>query len=99
MNVNKPCSLGCEGKLKHHVFCKWWIGKRSRGMRSAERREMHSALVERDGPKCHYCGVADGPSLDHVIPRSLGGRNVIDNFVLACTKCNGRKANKVLTRL
>lgn len=59
-------------------------------------------LVRRDGSRCHYCGrqltqnksaeyVATGCSIDHVIPISRGGSSDIDNLVLACRQCNGRK--------
>lgn len=61
------------------------------------------------GWRCFYCGkaltpVADirqptaqndtkRPTLDHVTARAHGGRNSIDNFVLACVDCNSRKSD------
>lgn len=30
---------------------------------------------------------------DHIIAKSLGGINHIDNYQTACTKCNGKKAS------
>ena len=42
---------------------------------------------------CLYCG-APGPStIDHFIPRALGGSNELENLVPACTPCNQRKAD------
>ncbi len=35
-------------------------------------------------------------TIDHVIPRSLGGRTVWENVVSACRACNLRKGNKTL---
>jgi len=32
---------------------------------------------------------------DHIIPKSKGGRNHIDNYVTMCTKCNTKKGNKL----
>lgn len=32
------------------------------------------------------------PTLDHVIPRALGGTDAISNLKLACKQCNGLKA-------
>ncbi|MCP4692395.1 MAG: HNH endonuclease, partial [Desulfobacterales bacterium] len=47
----------------------------------------------RDGLKCAYCG-ADGRELtmDHIIPRSRGGKNNFDNCVASCAACNNKKA-------
>ena len=36
---------------------------------------------------CHYCGEPGG-TIDHVIPRSQGGRLVKSNCVPACAPCN-----------
>ena len=35
------------------------------------------------------------PTLDHKIPKSKGGVNTIDNFVLSCGKCNNSKQDVV----
>lgn len=55
------------------------------------------AVFERDGNRCAYCGREFGRAdltLDHVIPRSRGGRNSFDNVVTACGPCNFRKADR-----
>lgn len=58
------------------------------------------ALIVHHKGLCAYCGRAgkqgrdpDGRSWtqDHVIPRSKGGKDTIDNLVLACTSCNSSK--------
>ena len=33
-------------------------------------------------------------TIDHVVPRSLGGRTTWENCVLACQDCNKRKGNR-----
>ena len=35
------------------------------------------------------------PTLDHVVPVSLGGHHSMDNAVLACLACNKRKGARV----
>lgn len=56
-------------------------------------------LYRRDNYTCQYCGVkttTEELSIDHVIPKSRGGKTAWDNCVLACVRCNTRKANKTL---
>ena len=54
-------------------------------------------LFKRDHSSCQYCGARPGSAeltIDHVIPRSLGGTSTWENCVLACVACNARKANR-----
>jgi 5-methylcytosine-specific restriction endonuclease McrA len=54
-------------------------------------------IFARDKNKCQYCGRRQPTSelsLDHVIPRSMGGKAVWENIVCACTKCNVKKAGR-----
>jgi 5-methylcytosine-specific restriction endonuclease McrA len=51
-------------------------------------------LYRRDRNACQYCGRRPGTrslTIDHVLPRSRGGRSTWDNCVLACIPCNSRK--------
>ncbi len=52
------------------------------------------AVFMRDGHKCQYCGKA-AENVDHVLPRSRGGKHTWDNVVAACRRCNGRKENRL----
>jgi len=54
-------------------------------------------LFARDANRCQYCGrkfKTNELSIDHVVPRSRGGRTVWNNVVCACTKCNVRKGGR-----
>jgi 5-methylcytosine-specific restriction endonuclease McrA len=54
-------------------------------------------LFNRDNWCCAYCGKKVSlveASVDHVVPRSIGGRTSWLNCVTACKPCNKRKANK-----
>ena len=56
-------------------------------------------LYRRDLYTCQYCGAKPALpdlSVDHIVPRSRGGRSTWDNCVLACLRCNRRKANRTL---
>jgi 5-methylcytosine-specific restriction endonuclease McrA len=54
-------------------------------------------IFARDKNRCQYCGRRQPTSelsLDHVIPRSMGGKSVWGNVVCACTECNVKKAGR-----
>ncbi|QVL34710.1 HNH endonuclease [Telmatocola sphagniphila] len=54
-------------------------------------------LFARDHNQCQYCGkkfVLSELSLDHVIPRSQGGKTTWDNIVCACVACNVKKGGR-----
>lgn len=56
-----------------------------------------STVCKRDGHKCQYCGKTfpdSGLSLDHVVPKSQGGKLTWDNTVAACLKCNVAKGGR-----
>lgn len=57
-----------------------------------------AALMRRDNYSCAYCGdTAD--TIDHVIPRSRGGAHMWENCVASCTRCNHRKADRLISEL
>ena len=56
-------------------------------------------IYKRDNYTCQYCGAKPGTqelSIDHVFPRSRGGKSEWTNCVLACVPCNKKKGNKTL---
>ena len=40
---------------------------------------------------CTYCGSTEDIQTEHIIPRSLGGPDIPDNFVDSCATCNRKK--------
>jgi 5-methylcytosine-specific restriction endonuclease McrA len=53
------------------------------------------ALMARDEHTCQYCGKPSKHlTVDHVIPRHLGGRHTWENVVACCIECNNRKGNR-----
>lgn len=57
-----------------------------------------AALMHRDRFRCAYCG-SKADTVDHVVPRSRGGPHSWENCVAACSGCNHRKADRLLTEL
>jgi 5-methylcytosine-specific restriction endonuclease McrA len=54
-------------------------------------------IYARDGNRCQYCGKrmpTTELSLDHIVPRSQGGRSSWENIVCCCVKCNVRKGGR-----
>ena len=56
------------------------------------------AVFARDGGRCVYCGGV-ATSIDHVVPRSRGGRHEWGNVVSACRRCNHVKADRTVSDL
>lgn len=66
----------------------------------------HRAVLQRDGYQCIYCGLKIGDyqrgqmltqhsfTIDHILPRSRGGRNTWGNTACACSVCNNRKGDR-----
>jgi 5-methylcytosine-specific restriction endonuclease McrA len=56
------------------------------------------AIRERDGNRCQYTGRVLHPnegSLDHVVPRSRGGKDAWENLVWSAKEVNQRKADRL----
>ena len=58
------------------------------------RKITRKAVLARDAWTCQYCGSRKpGLTVDHVIPRSRGGKSVWENIVASCATCNRRKGS------
>ena len=57
-------------------------------------------VLHRDKFTCQYCGLTpkDGAKLhvDHVIPKSKGGSDLLTNLLTSCLVCNEGKGTRVL---
>ena len=54
-------------------------------------------VLARDNFQCQYCGkdlAAREATMDHVIPRTQGGKSEWENIVCACSACNRRKGGR-----
>ena len=58
------------------------------------------AIYGRTGGLCAYCGKELEPygdwQVDHVIPKSKGGKDDISNYLPSCARCNRMKHSKYL---
>lgn len=71
---------------------------RVRPTRLQRKRAIRSAVLEKYGLFCFYCGnlLASDVTLDHIIPECHGGKYSVDNLVPACTSCNRDKKDCLL---
>ncbi|UCC43484.1 MAG: HNH endonuclease [Candidatus Zixiibacteriota bacterium] len=52
-------------------------------------------IIMRDKHRCQYCGATKGAmTVDHVIPRTRTGKDVWENMVCACVRCNNKKGDR-----
>lgn len=54
-------------------------------------------ILKRDKNRCAYCGNTFPPrelTVDHIIPKSRGGKFTWDNLITACVSCNNRKGSR-----
>ena len=51
-------------------------------------------IMRRDKFSCQYCAKKSDRTIDHVLPKSRGGKDQWENLVTACEKCNVKKGNK-----
>ena len=56
-------------------------------------RSIRSRILRRDQFICQYCN-QEATTVDHVIPRRLGGLDSDDNLVSSCRRCNLAKGGR-----
>lgn len=57
--------------------------------------EVKEYLLQKWNRKCAYCGVENLPfEIEHILARSKGGSNRVNNLCLSCHSCNQAKGNK-----
>ena len=61
-------------------------------------RVSRRGVYVRDNYECQYCGSKQDLTLDHVVPRRLGGEDSWENLVTCCRRCNGKKSDKPLEK-
>jgi len=51
-------------------------------------------IYKRDNNECVYCGSKKELTIDHIIPKSRGGKNIWNNLITCCLHCNLKKGDK-----
>lgn len=66
-----------------------------RGYTSPQWRRLRKLVLARDAQLCQLCGKPAGASahVDHIIPKSQGGRDTLENLQTLCPGCHTLKTN------
>lgn len=86
-------NIGFETTLKNY---------HAKNQRRLMTKQLRKEIMERDHYTCQECGkyMPDevGLHIDHIIPVSKGGKTVASNLRVLCSKCNGRKGARKLSK-
>jgi len=82
-----PHPLVTAVELVTYVYTKWVYHRTGRVIYSK------AGVLRRDKFRCAYCPKR-GTTIDHVLPKSRGGKSEWMNCVAACASCNERKADQ-----
>ncbi|MGF6951010.1 5-methylcytosine-specific restriction endonuclease McrA [Neobacillus sp. B4I6] len=97
-NRCKSCKTKSTDK-GNHAFYKLKQRAEKAGSKVELTLDEVKALFGAFSGECIYCGAQEEPDgsafhLEHVIPRSQGGRDHISNLVISCKSCNSKKGNR-----
>ena len=76
--------MALSSSLKHNGSTSRW-------------RRIRAQVIRRD-QVCQRCGSDEALSVDHIVPRALGGNDSFDNLQVLCTSCNSRKGGRFFER-
>lgn len=86
-HIDIPAIIGTKGKNQHfHKQLNNYVPPLN-----------NPTLFKRDQNLCLYCGNVFEPKMlsrDHVTPVSQGGKDVWENVVTSCKRCNNHKADR-----
>jgi 5-methylcytosine-specific restriction endonuclease McrA len=60
-------------------------------------RRIRQTVINRDGC-CQLCGTEERLTVDHIVPRVLGGDDNLNNLQVLCSRCNSSKGGRFFER-
>jgi 5-methylcytosine-specific restriction endonuclease McrA len=77
------------------------MARRTKRRTASHAARLRERLHAQQGGRCHYCGIPmtqrtiggakarpTDATIEHLVPRALGGGNQLPNLVAACSRCN-----------
>lgn len=75
---------------------KWLPAEEWQRVKLQARQELKQRAFRRENGRCFYCDrplIYHHATMDHIKPKSQGGKLEIGNIVIACFKCNNRRGD------
>lgn len=93
-------SGGPMAAIPSRAYAEWYWHRGIDPERIRERLDagLRQLVIERDGCVCGLCGGDVDPNdvhIDHLVPVSHGGLDLLENLQVAHSKCNLSKGNRV----
>jgi HNH endonuclease len=94
--VRSKADLDIEGGASHDLSHCDMMGEMPKDpMLNGHRwRQLRKLILLRDEGRCWLCGESGADTVDHIVPRSLGGTNALTNLAAAHALCNKRRGNR-----
>lgn len=88
----------CVDAIHDYKRGRIWRDKKLPIKRNSGYSKEKKQLIKRDGTKCFYCNkeLEEDITLEHLIPLSAKGPNILQNMVLAHSECNNNMGSKTL---
>lgn len=102
INKDKTILSQCSTKRANKLVkrsCAIWTGHNviTLLINDEDKKNLRKEIVEEAGRICYICGeyipIGQYPTLDHVIPKSVLGKDVKENLKCCCKRCNDDKSN------
>jgi 5-methylcytosine-specific restriction endonuclease McrA len=91
-----------EAFLQRYPHVQQYMAVKPKMTRGRIPTNLRFAVLKRDGFCCQYCGsrVPDATlEVDHILPRSHGGSDTLENLITSCQVCNNGKSDIPLDTL
>lgn len=93
--IHKSKSLiKAEVLLEELALHNEFLSKLGYNKREAIKTKIKSEVLKRDNYECKKCGSKNNLHIDHIIPVTKGGKNLLNNLQVLCQQCNISKSNR-----
>jgi len=80
--------------IKYHPIDIWIAYNEHNYTPRKPSKKLTSLILAKYDYKCTICDSTDNLQIDHIFPYSKGGKTVMNNLTVLCSKCNRNKSDK-----
>lgn len=95
-NINKEKIKLYKKTEKGNILCRQIDFLRRTKIKERITYEQWEKIFYKFGKQCLNCGTKENITIDHIIPLSIGGRNILENIQILCKSCNSKKYTKII---